>query len=150
MRGRKRTPTAILKLQKSPVLRQENRRGKTEPEPPAGVPFQPAGMSPAAVRCWDQTVAYLGSMGLLASSDGAALAAHCVHYAEWQRCMRAIRRISASASEYRLLTSSMVHHAKEYMRGCQEFGLSPSARARCAVTKPPDDDELGRFLKDKV
>ena len=104
-------------------------------------------MSPAAVAYWDQTVRILGPMGLLATSDGAALAAHCVHYAEWQRCMRALRRLSTLTSEFRLLSCSMINHCKEYMRGCQEFGLTPSARAKCAVTKTPDDDELGQFLK---
>lgn len=149
MRGRKRVPTAILKLQDSSALRKRDRVGKTEPVAPPGDPFQPAGMSPAAVRCWDRTVAYLDSMGLLASSDGAALAAHCVHYAEWQRCMRAIRRISAATPEFRMVTSAMNHHRKAYMEGCQEFGLSPSARARCAVTKPVGKDELDRFLAGK-
>lgn len=131
-----------------------------EPKPKRGRPPMPSWILPEAKRHWRVVVPQLELTRVLTIEDGGALAALVMSWARWQ------------AAEIELMTKGNTYDAlsyvdKEgiaftvekarpevkiakdektaYLRWCQEFGRTPSARTRVRTATPGgngNDDEL--------
>ena len=132
MRGRKPTPTAILKAQGS--RRAAGRTG--EPTPPVTAPMPPKELNEQAMVEWRRIVPLLEEMNLLAQADRAALALYCQAFARWQDAEKNIAEdgvIVKAPSGYPVQNPyiSISNGAiGQILKLLGEFGLSPSARTR--------------------
>ena len=142
-RGPAPTPTTILKLRGSTLATQ--RRQDAEVQGPAGTPDPPDWLDPDARAAWDHLVPMLVSMGVLTRIDGNALARYCRLFARWKKaeafidkhgdvyplkdehghvkCLQPFPQVSTAAKLSQQLT-----------RLEQEFGMTPSARARIPLS----------------
>lgn len=138
--GRKKTPTAVLKIRGS--WRAKTR--KSEPKPPRGKPDCPEILSEAAKEKWNQLIPILDDMGLLSKIDGDAIARYCESWARWAD---AIKWIHEKGEFYPLKDDNgnvkclqqfpqvgIANHMAEQMnRLAAQFGMTPSARAGLSV-----------------
>lgn len=120
------------------------------PEPPPGAPRCPPWLDATAKACWKDTVKNLDTMGLLATTDGKALAGFCERWSFYVRVVKVLTAMDDDqlvANKPLMMIGSVAF--KDYLRGCQEFGLTPSARARVRVPeKRKADKGKGRFFKE--
>lgn len=151
-RGPSPKPTKLKALAGNPGKR---KLARNEPVPPDDKPVCPKWLSPAAVVEWKRIGPILDKMKLLSAADQVALAAYCQAAAELQL---ATEKIDAegryldeavvdrqgkpveygSGKSRRRLVRTKAHPALKAQRDAfarvraflQEFGLSPSARAR--------------------
>ena len=86
--GRKRTPTRLRILHGNPSKTPLN---PNEPDPPRGIPEAPDWLNGLERESWETITAALAPMGVLTLSDGPALTALVVAWAEWRQA-RAVRR----------------------------------------------------------
>jgi P27 family predicted phage terminase small subunit len=113
----------------------------------AALPDCPTHLNPAAIAEWHRIVPELVKAGLLAAIDRAALALYCQAFARWQLAEEKIAELAdkdpdgaglvcAAANGFKQLTQWNVisNRAQEQLlKYLQEFGLSPSTRARVAA-----------------
>jgi phage terminase small subunit len=158
LRGPAKKPTALEIAEGNPGKRPINTH---EPKFAEREPEMPTGLSPAARRIWNRTVAIMLTVpNLLTVADGAALADYCEVRAqkdELQKAMRARERESAkliiaqatqkgqriTAAEARALAAeaslersgellNKLRHRENVLR--RELGLSPSARSSIRIS----------------
>ena len=157
-RGPAKTPTAILQMHGSRVLYD---RPDNEPEPDLGIPDRPEDMSEIAVKVWDQLVVELNSMGVLSVVDWRAIQRYCELFIDWKQAQDFIRRngTTYTITELDDVTGKpkIVNVRKfpqvnvrdslsmQLLRLEQEFGLTPSARARITVDIAAPDDPLAKY-----
>ena len=142
-RGPRRTPTDTLKLRGSPLADRRN-----DPEVKTGAPPCPQWLSKEAKVVWKQIIPHLRTMGVLAKSDGNALARYCSLWFRWRRAEKFIEEngevfiTTTKAGEKYPIQWPQVGIvntlAVELRRLEQEFGLTPSARASIQVDVPTD------------
>lgn len=147
-RGPQRTPTAVLKLRGSSLVKDREAEHEVEPEP--GVPEKPGDMVKDVSAVWDRTVPILEEMGVLTVADGGMLAAYCNAYARSERA-------NAKERAARKLDTDVWHRAFGIAdraaitlhRLGAAFGLDPSSRSRIHAVKPkPADAKPGaEFFK---
>ena len=138
MRGRKPTPTAILKARGS--WRAKTR--KREPNPDKGRPRVPSFLKGTAKTEWLKLVEMLERMSILTKIDGNALARYCRLWQRWREAEEFLRKKGSDQYEvkdgkgrvvsYRMypMAKSAATLAVELRRLEQEFGLTPSSRTR--------------------
>jgi len=142
-RGLPPTPTAVLAARGS--WRAKIR--KKEPVAPSGTPTRPGWVSGEARKVWPKVVAALRDLGTLARTDGAALGRYCCLLVRW---VKANAVLMEQGDVYEMLTKDrgVVFKARPeveivaslstlLLRLEQEFGLTPSARARLAIEIVP-------------
>ena len=141
--GRRPTPLKVLKNRGS-------WRGdlhEDAPEPPTGAPRCPAWLDAAGKACWKETVKNLDALGLLAATDGKALSGFCERWGFYVRVVKALAGVT-DLEEHKGLAKLAGEAYRDYLRGCQEFGLTPSARARVQVPgKKATGKGKARFFK---
>jgi len=148
MKGRKPTPTAILKLRGSRRV-----KGRThEARAPEGVPECPAELADEARDEWHRMIAILGEMKVLSLAEQFMLAECCQVWAD----MRAIRRRIAQQGETTKNKYGRRIHPEshrldtlraQWIRMLTEFGLSPASRSKAArVEKDVGKSELEKML----
>lgn len=136
-RGPPPTPTAQLKVVGS--WRAKTRKG--EPSPDTEAPGCPSWLDAEAKREWKRVVPQLTRLGLLAEIDRAVLVGYCEAWAEYVNACRAIQTegVVVSSTRGTLTKNPMLLIKNEarlaMLRFAQEFGLSPSARARVGAVK---------------
>lgn len=146
-RGRKRTPTAILKFRGS---RSANAR-RDEPTPEPGIPSMPVPLDGEALRCWNDLAPKLSAMGVLAVIDGIALARYCRLWGRWTEAesfiaehgMTLVTTKKSGQTTHSLYPQvrQAARLAEELLRLEREFGLTPSSRAGLRVTaREPERD----------
>lgn len=116
-----------------------------EPKPQLGRPPMPRWLMPEAKRHWRMVMPQLESTRVLTIEDGGALAALCESWARWQRAelvliakgdtYEALKYVDKEGVAYTVeKPRAEVKVAKDektaYLRWCQEFGRTPSARTR--------------------
>ena len=143
-RGPAPTPTTVLQMRGT---YREDRHGGEQPQGPllTTAPPAPSYLRTLAAQIWDQKAALLVSMNLLTAADLASLEGYCLAHE------RAIEAEAVVAKDGRTVQTAQgikrhpelltAEKARGDMRRYeQEFGLTPSARARLrqpVVPKPP-------------
>jgi P27 family predicted phage terminase small subunit len=149
--GRPPVPTKILEARGSRWA--ERRDG--EVQFPPGAPGCPEWLSPEAKAEWKRVCADLEASGVLCRVDRAMLTAYCEAWAEFHE---AEKEVQESGRTYETVTGQrkvspwvQVKNAASARleRLSQQFGFSPSARARVKGPDRPagDGEGKGRFFK---
>src|SRR4051812_10915124 len=144
-RGPKPKPAHLKLLEGNPG----KRRVPNEPRAVStAMPVAPEFLTPEARAEWDRVVTQLHPMGVLAEIDVSPLAAYCQAYGRWVIAEHVI----ATMAEKDLLTSGLMikttngnavqnplvgtsnKAASDMVRYAAEFGLTPVARARLALS----------------
>lgn len=150
-RGRKPQPAAVKRLLGNPGKR------KIHGDLPAtpGAPPMPARLlvEPSAVEKWNELVPLLLNLGTLTVADGEALATLCEVYAAAQACLLELR---ATGPVMRTdLGGVKPNPAGPLYRGLvslqaslmNEFGLTPTSRARLGGKEEKPADEVEEFFR---
>ena len=165
MAGRNPKPTKLKLLQGNPGHRPLN---ASEPQPDAGEPIMPPGLSSAAQDEWTAVIPILRKMGVLTVADGATIAGYCQSFADWLGAQDDIREHGRLIEEpitnrmgdivgHRLKKNPALTIANELKKAYRAFasdlGLSPASRTRVHATPGSDDkpqqDELDSVLNDE-
>ena len=157
-RGPAPTPTPILKLRGS--NRATRKREVAEIKPPAGAPDRPDWLDDDAKAAWDVLVPMLVGMGVLTRIDGNALARYCRLWSRWRRAetfieskgeMYPLKNDAGQVKCFQQWPQVAVASklAQQLTRLEQEFGMTPSARARLQLPQGMADsyDPKARFFK---
>ena len=106
-----------------------------------------------ARREWKRLGRKLVECGLLTEIDAGALALYCQAWARWVEAERALERygvVVKSPSGFPMQSPylAIANKAMEQMtRLLTEFGMSPSSRARVAVSPPPLPAERSEWIE---
>jgi phage terminase small subunit len=118
-----RKPTAVLEASGAFDHNPSRRRARAnEPKPAGPVGDPPAWLQLREKKCWTELVE-AAPAGVLAKSDGIALATACVLFAS-------IKARKASAAQY--------NQFRQYL---QQLGMTAASRSNVQVTPSPDDSE---------
>lgn len=145
MRGRKPTPTPILKLRGS--RRAKGREG-VEPIAPPGVPDIPADLTGEAMTEWNRMIPILRNMGVLSLAERNMLHSYCRLHVQWMAAEAAIDRDGLMVGDRPNPMVSISRGAWDRMQKILiELGFSPTARARVhKVEKKPQKSALARLI----
>lgn len=158
--GRRPKPTKLKKLGGNAGKRELNDK---EPAPPIAPPEMPPGLSKLAQKEWKSIVPLLEPLGMLSLIDGKALAAYCHAYARWAQAEEEVERLGLIINEtifnkdgeevgYKYKRNPAVTISNDALKLMKsfliEFGMTPAARSRLRVEKPPGEekDPIDSFL----
>lgn len=151
-RGRKPKPTAIKVLEGNPGKRPLN---KNEPKPEKKAPKCPTWLETEAKKEWRRMSKTLEAIGVLTQVDASAFAGYCQAYARWKEAEEFLSKhgtIFKTPSGY-IQQVPQVSIAQTYLKimkdFCSEFGLTPAARSRIAVstTEGSSEDPMEDILR---
>jgi P27 family predicted phage terminase small subunit len=151
-RGRKPKPTAIKVLEGNPGKRPLN---KNEPKPEKKAPKCPTWLEAEAKKEWRRMSKTLEAIGVLTQVDASAFAGYCQAYARWKEAEEFLSKhgtIFKTPSGY-IQQVPQVSIAQTYLKimkdFCSEFGLTPAARSRIAVstTEGSSEDPMEDILR---
>lgn len=148
-------PTASLRLSGS--WRAKAR--KSEPDLPIELPSKPDWLSPDAANHWQSLIDCIGPMRVLTKADSLSLAQFAEYLARWHKATEYINRFGdvmpvkdASGATIGIRRSPYVGLQLDYglmiRRYAQEFGMTPSARAR--LTGENAQTEATTFSRSKA
>jgi P27 family predicted phage terminase small subunit len=134
-------------------------RNPREPTPPPGRPRCPRWLAPEAKRAWKRLVPQLDAMGVLTRLDANALARYCQLWARWRTADEFVQtqgevyldkddagRVKGVRSYPQARIATQL--AEQLLRIEQQFGMTPSARARLAAPQVPEQgDDKSRYLR---
>jgi P27 family predicted phage terminase small subunit len=131
-----------------------SRRFSDEPAPPAGAPRCPASLKGEARTEWKRITRELATLGVLATTDRAAITLWCQ---AWATNSDAAAKVNELGAVIRSVTGtpqinpyvSIARRSAELLvRLAAEFGLTPSARARVRAlpTTPEEPRGPARFF----
>ena len=148
-RGPTPTPSAVLKLRGT--YRKHRRRG--EPHPDQMPPECPDWLDDVAKEAWAQLIPQLQQMGVLTQIDGNALCRYCQFWSRWKKAELFIAKhgevypLKDEQGKLKCLVQipqvAIAHKLGALLtRLEQEFGLTPSSRARlqCSAMYSREDD----------
>ena len=146
-RGPRPLPTEILRLRGSTLV--TKRRITREITRTPAVPSCPRWLDNGAKAAWRQLVPELDGLGILANVDRNALTRYCRLWSRWRKMEKLIEErgetypIRNETGEVKYLAqfphvSIASGLAQQLTRLEQEFGMTPSARARIQVAHPAD------------
>ncbi len=148
MPGPKPTPTAILKMRGS----WRGKKNKTEPHPETGAPRRPSWLAGDGRRAWEHLTPKLVAMGVLTKVDGNALARYCAMWASWRSLTTFIEQHGTTytvdqgdVKPYPQVKQSQ-NLADQLLRLEQQFGLTPSARARMTTEITQEKPDKAAFF----
>lgn len=151
MRGRKPTPTAILRLHQSGHAKE--RHGELQAH---GRPRMPNGLPADAKKLWKETVARLERYRLLGEADTVLLERYVRVLALWRQLIRKVEADGVSVTtitargEEKTNTTPEAKQLSAFESQISKFedrlGLSPLARQHLRAEQPASDDELAEFL----
>ncbi len=139
-------PSAIEKAEGMPGHRPLNKR---EPKPVPGEPQCPSHLDEGAKAEWRRLVPILLRMNVLSEADGMELAALCQTYSTM---VRAQQELSKTGLLYKRPNGSVVQSpllrvvtegVATINRLAQQFGLTPSSRARVSIISNEPADDFG-------
>ncbi len=158
MPGRKPKPTSMKILQGNPGKRPLN---NSEPQF-SGLPKCPSWLAKDAKREWKRVTAELAHVGLLKSTDQAALAAYCVAYGRWQTAEAIVTAEGQTVREpivskdgavlgyktKRHPATIIARDERHSMRASASlFGFDPSSRSRLVVADAAPADPFEEFMR---
>lgn len=152
-RGPAPTPTAILRNRGS-WRANANRR---EPKAPPGRPACPVRISEGAKKAWRSLVPILDGMGVLSKVDRNSLTRYCVTWDLWCKAVEfvnehgtshVVRAWNKHTQQMEVTGNKAFQQARDIPKYStilaqleQQFGLTPSARARIEVDPHGDEKE---------
>lgn len=148
MKGRKPKPGALRLAEGNPG----KRRIPEEPPVARGAPERPEWLEGEALKEWDRIVPQLEAAHLLAHVDRAALAAYCETWARFVDETMKARKTGSLVKTANGHPMTSPHYtnarqaAKDLKDWAEQFGLSPSARARVKAGPPPKESEESKPL----
>lgn len=160
--SRRPKPTALKELEGNPGGRPLNDR---EPKPTLGCPERPKGLSFTAKREWANITKQLAELGVLAVTDGKALAMYCSAYGDWEEADRKCKKDGswievpgAFGNVWKLAPwfNARCICAKLMKSFLIEFGLTPASRSKLKVEHKPEApdfptrEEATRVAEDAV
>lgn len=146
LRGPPPTPSKVLEMRGSRLAKK--RTG--EPKPPAVKPSCPKWLGKEARAEWRRQVKHLERLGLIAQLDRAMLAAYCE---AWGEFVAAAQQVAVEGSTCKSPEGGIYQHpavsirnkAFERLAKCaQQFGFSPSSRARLHAPGEPEKEETSK------
>ena len=111
------------------------------------VPACPDFLDAKAVALWESLGPQLVTAGLLTDADVMSFALLCQAWSDWQHALKHIAHSGIvacgdSGHEYQAPAVGIRNKAwSMVLRGCQEFGLTPSSRTGLIVPQTGGDDE---------
>jgi P27 family predicted phage terminase small subunit len=130
----------------------KDRMNPDEPQPAITAPACPDFLDDAAQAEWARLAPQLLELRLLAETDRAMLAAHCVAWSRWERAERKVAEqgavlTSSTGVQRRNPWTTIAKEARaELERTANHFGLSPATRGRVAAAPQTDEhDPFSRF-----
>ncbi len=148
MRGRKPTPSNLVKLHGNPGKRAIN---KDEAKPKAKLPACPAHLTGEARREWKRTGGHLLALGLVTEIDRGALALYCQAWGRWVDAEKNLTQFGTviKAPGGFLMQSpylAIANKAQQQMtKLLVEFGMSPSSRSRVTPVEQREDDTFANW-----
>lgn len=147
-RGRKPTPTHILKVRGS----WRANINRDEPQPDPGEPDKPDWLCPVGSTIWAQMVPLLLGMRVLTKADGPALGRYCEYFADWLACRlhvldNGLTYETEKGPRETPEATRMLRLEQAMSRLEQCFGLTPSARSRITVPGAKPAEEKDRFFR---
>lgn len=159
MAGRPPVPTALKLLRGNPGKRP---LPSGEPRPAAVEPQMPGYLDPIARREWKRTAPRLVRLGLLTEADGELFGGYCQTVSDLARINKAMRAcgykmlaekhtVDGAGNEHlEVKTNPLVIQRRNALAQlryfCQEFGLTPSSRAKIQVPARGESDPQEDFL----
>jgi P27 family predicted phage terminase small subunit len=150
-RGPAPTPTNILKLRGSTLV--TKRREESEARPPREVPDPPDWLAtdPDAKAAWDHLVPLLEAIGILTKLDANSLSRYCRLWSRWRKAetfidthgeMYPLKSDDGKVKCFQQWPQVNIASklAQQLTRLEQEFGMTPSARARIPGNKGASRD----------
>jgi len=140
MRGPKKKPSKLEKLQGNPGKRKANDR---EPQPRTGQPRCPQWLDAAARAEWKRVAPELKTLGLLTVVDVAALAGYCQAFSRWKSAEKLIKRegLMVEGRFGQPVKNPAIDVADKALRQvrdfAREFGFTPSARTGIRLPEQP-------------
>ena len=149
--GRPKQPAAVKKL----LGNKGKRKIRPDLPSPSGVPQMPARLltEPVAVAKWHEFVPILQALGTLTVSDGEALATLCEVFAAGQAALLELRAsgpvIHAENGVIKPNPAGPLYRGLVSLQASlmNEFGLTPSSRARIGGKETKPTDEVEEFFK---
>lgn len=125
--------------------------------PPADLPIPPDHLDAGALEEWGRLADGLNAMGILAGIDQAAFAAYCSAFSRWKSAEEELQKLrdkggALNALVLKTVSGNFIQQpligisnkaAGDMVRFAVEFGLTPSARARLAISA--DQGKKGKF-----
>jgi len=141
-RGPAPKPTAQKELEGNPGHRPLGKETEPQPAKLDGQPPAPKHIKGFARLEWDRAVPELYELGLLTKIDMGAIEGLCLAYGIAMKALAEIEKYGVMVkSEYGRRPNPALKIHKEnwtqYLRFCQEFGLTPSSRTRVRVDEAP-------------
>lgn len=156
MKGKKPKATKLEIIEGNP----SKRPLKKEPDVSSDIPTPPDHLDAYAREEWERLAPGLHVLGLLYQVDRAVFAAYCAAYSRWRTAEEALQEkgklrpggassaLTSRSSRGSLTKSPYVRiseeSAKAMVKYAAEFGFTPSARARLAVS-PAGEGGKGKF-----
>jgi P27 family predicted phage terminase small subunit len=160
-RGKKPKPSHLKLVTGNPGKRP---LPKNEPQPEILVPSVPKELCDDGKLEWGRVSLELYRLGLLSEIDRAALVAYCASYGLWVRTTRKLREMEAVDEVFRglmirsakgnLISNPLIgianKAAADVVRYAEQFGMTPSARARVNGEQgnSTKNNPLDKFTKD--
>ena len=147
MAGRPPTPTPVL--QAKGTFRKD-RHGSRSDTPAGPVGDAPEGLCPTAKAEWRRVTATLAKMHVGDEADMTSLAAYCRTWAEWRKLAKITNdpNFDYTDESNRKISRLLGQVEDRLCKFAQQFGLTPSSRARIHVeTSEGGDDEQHRETK---
>jgi len=161
MAGRPPKPTALKVLTGADQVHRE-RINQSEPVPPGGDPVRPTWLLPKARKHWDRFLFSIKSMNVGTPVDAESLGALCNALQEYIDTTKEIAKHGLVVEEKRLdkdgnlVSTSFKANPAVQARAdswrrmnimMQQFGLTPSSRAKLKVEKAEEEDEFEKLMK---
>ena len=151
MKGKKRTPTAVLEARGS-FNKNPQRRRTGEPTPPPGRPLMPKNLGRHGARCWKQTVEFLETMKTLSKADKVELEIFARAYQEYREATDdvhangiVVRGTTPNGCDFERRNPAVLIRkaaAELMLKMAGDFGLNPAGRARLVMNGEQKPDPL--------
>ena len=158
-RGPTPVPTEILKSRGSPLVTRE--RERCEVKGPSGKPRCPEYLDKSGKIAWRKLVPMLESMGVLSRIDENALARYCQLWSRWRTAeefitkhgvMYPLKDNDGQTKCFQQWPQVAIAHklSLQLTRIEQEFGMTPSARARLHIPnhQRPKREGVLKFVRE--
>ena len=131
---------------------------KHEPKPELAIPPVPPELCDDAKCEWRRVAPDLYRAGLMTNLDRAALAGYCAAWGRMVRAERLLRKLGDGGADGLLTKTAKLNviqnplvgiankAARDMMAFAEQFGMTPSARARISAPLPPVYDPAQKYF----
>ena len=154
MKGRKSTPTKILKI-RGGSDHTHRPMNDQEPKPPEKLPKFPKHLDRIARKEWKRIGKVLQDIGLMTDLDMAVFAGYCDAYSQWAQATSKVHELGMVnlKADGTPVLNPYLRIAREasdrMMKAAVLLGLAPSSRASLKVEKPKPKSKAEEFMARK-